>query len=61
MIEKPVYGINTSGITMPFLVWKFSIIVAKILGKAKALPLRVCARLILPSESLYLNLSLLDW
>ena len=44
MIEKPVYGINTSGITMPFLVWKFSIIVAKILGKAKALTLRVCQR-----------------
>ena len=45
---------------MEFSSWKFSNIQATILGSARELPFKVCAKLLDPLLSI-LNLSLFDW
>jgi len=59
--SAPKYFHNTPGILMPYSVWLFSNKLANIRGKARELPLRLCASCVLPAESLYLHLRRLVW
>src|SRR6056300_413802 len=61
IMSKPVYGCKTFGILMPSGVWQFSKIPANTLGKAKALPFRVCAKTLFPVASLKRSFKRLAW